>query len=140
VYFHGPAYQVIDQAWTDDDRVVSAMSGDLPENHRPGERSLVTSPRLAELCFQTAGIWEIGTSGIMGLPTRVGRLELPSESLDSNGTYRAVARPDGDGFQVNVIDDNGAVLMAMAGYRTARMPTPAAEGTVAPIRRLFNEV
>jgi hypothetical protein len=139
VYFHGPAYQVIDHAWTEDGRVVSTMSGTLPENHRPIERALVTSPRLAELCFQTAGLWEIGTTGLMGLPTHIDRLELPSEPLDAGSGYRAVAQPEDDGFQIRVVDDDGNVLMVMVGYQTARLPTPAPEDRVEPIRGLFKE-
>ena len=47
----------------------------------------VMAPRLIELCFQTAGVWEMGAQGRMGLPQhidRVSSLLLPApESADS---------------------------------------------------------
>ena len=33
---------------------------DLPGNHMPADRPTLMSPRLIELCFQTAGLWEMG--------------------------------------------------------------------------------
>ena len=35
VYFHGPAYQVLDRAWRDDGHVVGRMAGALPADHEP---------------------------------------------------------------------------------------------------------
>ena len=34
------------------------------------------APRLIELCFQTAGLWEMGVQSRMGLPQHVGRVAL----------------------------------------------------------------
>ena len=31
VYFHGPAYQVVERAWRDGDRMVGQMAAGLPE-------------------------------------------------------------------------------------------------------------
>ena len=62
VYFHGPAYQVLDAGLTQRRRGRSASwPSDLPPNHRPPAGATQTSPRLIELCFQTAGVWELGT-------------------------------------------------------------------------------
>ena len=35
VYFHGPAYQVLDRAWRDNGHVVGRLAGELPANHEP---------------------------------------------------------------------------------------------------------
>ena len=57
IYFHGPAYQVLDRAWRDDGDVVGRLADDLPPDHEPPERARPRSaPRLIELCFQTAGV------------------------------------------------------------------------------------
>ena len=66
VYFHGPAYQVLERAYRSD--------GDVrrPARRRPACRPRAAAedrreiaPRLIELCFQTAGVWELGTDGRM---------------------------------------------------------------------------
>ena len=44
-----------------------------PPTSRPGQPTEI-APRLIELCFQTAGVWELGTVGRMGLPTHVDRV------------------------------------------------------------------
>ena len=58
VYFHGPAYQVLERAWWDGNRMVGLMARSLPDNHRPADLPTLMAPRLIELCFQTAGSWE----------------------------------------------------------------------------------
>ena len=68
VYFHGPAYQVLDRAWRDDGARRRRLAGDLPPDHEPAEHADRVAPRLIELCFQTAGVWELGTTGRMALP------------------------------------------------------------------------
>ncbi len=62
VYFHGPAYQVLDRAWRDDGHVVGRLAGELPDDHDPASQPTELAPRLIELCFQTAGVWELGNS------------------------------------------------------------------------------
>ena len=56
VYFHGPAYQVVERAWRDGDRMVGQMAARLPNNHEPPDLQTIIGPRLIELCFQTAGL------------------------------------------------------------------------------------
>ena len=46
VYFHGPAYQVIDLAWAQGGAAVGRMAQDLPANHQPEDVPLVMRPRL----------------------------------------------------------------------------------------------
>ena len=78
VYFHGPAYQVIQRAWWDEKGAVGEMAADLPDNHRPAAQPLAIAPRLIELCFQTAGLWEMAVQHRMGLPRHVDRVSLLS--------------------------------------------------------------
>ena len=64
IYFHGPAYQVLAEGWSDGAEHVFGRYADLlPAATEPPDASLRTAPRSLELCFQTAGVWEIGTSG-----------------------------------------------------------------------------
>ena len=136
IYFHGPAYQVIDTAWAHDGGMATTMTAPLPENHSPSDRETVTTPRLAELCFQTAGLLGIATSGAMALPTSLSRVVFASEPAD-DAAVRAVARPrDDGGYDCQVIDESGTVLVDMTGYRTVELPAPLDESLAEPIRSM----
>ena len=67
VFFHGPAYQVLERAWLNDHRTVGQFSGTLPINHYPPDQPLAMAPRLIELCFQAAG----ASGGCRSRPHRI---------------------------------------------------------------------
>ena len=74
IYFHGPAYQVLEQAWANDGQMVGRFASGLPPAFHPESRSLATAPRLLELAFQTAGMWEIGTTRHAEPASRIGQV------------------------------------------------------------------
>ena len=90
IYFHGPAYQVLDEAWWDGTRAIGLFANALPPNHHPSERPTLMAPRLIELCFQTAGIWELGAESRMGLPQHV--LEVSLLTRAESGCRSSVCR------------------------------------------------
>jgi hypothetical protein len=101
------------------------MRTGLPDNHHPATLTTILAPRLIELCFQTAGIWEMGVEGRMGLPQHVGRLSgliCPPDPVD-NKLY-AVVTPCGDGtcFDAQVVDSEGKVYLQLTDYRTVAIP------------------
>ena len=140
LYFHGPAYQVLEQAWRDGDQIVGLMAKNLPSNHQPAERVTLATPRLIELCFQTAGIWEMNAEGRMGLPQHADEVRLwsPTE-LDGENVRAAEApggeakmsetrfyavvtpHPDRGSFDAQVIDDSGRLYVRLIGYRTVAL-------------------
>ncbi len=126
LYFHGPAYQVVERAWWDGHRIVGLLAKGLPANHLPSELPTVLSPRLIELCFQTAGVWEMGVQGRMGLPLHINRLSLllPAPESDDTRLY-AVVTPDHDhgSFDGEVLDTKGNRYVQLSGYRTAPYPS-----------------
>ena len=76
-------------------RIVGLMAKNLPTTiSRPSCR-LLMAPRLIELCFQTAGLWEMGVQGRMGLPQHIDRVSLllRRRSL-AEGSLYAVVTPD----------------------------------------------
>jgi NAD(P)-dependent dehydrogenase (short-subunit alcohol dehydrogenase family)/acyl carrier protein len=134
VYFHGPAYRVLDRAWSDDGRVVGLAAADLPEDHRPADRPFTARPRLIELCFQTAGVRQLGADGRLGLPASVDRVTVvPGPDA---GTLAAVATAadGGDGFDVTVVDAEGRVHARVEGYRTVSLPDGPGDDLLAPFR------
>ncbi len=124
VYFHGPAYQVLERAWNESGSTVGLLPAQLPEDH-PASRPLTLQPRLIELCFQTAGLREMGLKHQMGLPQHVDRVEALPELSRASGRIEAVVVDDGaGGFDADVVDESGHALLRVHGYRTAALPQP----------------
>ena len=125
LYFHGPAYQVIERAWWDGRRIIGLLAKGLPANHLPSELPTLMAPRLIELCFQTAGLWEMGAQGRMGLPQHVDRVSSllwAPESADTR--LYAVVIPDRSRgrFDAEVVDMKGNRYLHLSGYRTVAVP------------------
>jgi hypothetical protein len=124
LYFHGPAYQVLEQAWIDGDRIFGQMAENLPSNHFPPEQPTLMAPRLIELCFQTSGLWEMSALGRMGLPQYIRQVSLLAEpNLAVGGLYAQVTpRPDQGSFDADVVDAAGTRFVQLLGYRTVALP------------------
>ncbi|MGI9529691.1 MAG: polyketide synthase dehydratase domain-containing protein, partial [Acidimicrobiia bacterium] len=135
VYFHGPTYQVLASAWTDGEQAVGAMAAELPPNHIPEDRVTLTGPRLVELCFQTAGMWEIGSTGTMALPMHIDRVIVGAETpSDAGSGLAAIVQPGTDSFDAVVVDGSGEALIAVEGYRTIHLPGALTDDDIAPIK------
>ena len=50
---------MLGRAWREGVRIVGQMAKGLPDQHQPPDLPTLVAPRLIELCFQTAGLWEI---------------------------------------------------------------------------------
>jgi hypothetical protein len=120
VYFHGPAYQVLQRAWWDERGAIGEMAAGLPHNHRPGDQPLAVAPRLIELCFQTAGLWEMAVQHRMGLPRHLDRISYYRAPDAAAGPLFAVvtASPAADSFDASVVDQAGTRYLHLSGYRT----------------------
>jgi NADP-dependent 3-hydroxy acid dehydrogenase YdfG len=135
LYFHGPAYQVVGSAWRNGDGAAARFADGLPEQ---AAEPTVTGPRLVELCFQTAGLWEAGRQGRLALPAHVDTVRLGAEPAERAGLL-ATVRPDGrGGFDCVVRDDDGAVVLRVDGYRTVRLPDPLPDDVCAPFRSVMD--
>ena len=125
IYFHGPAYQVLERAWWDGKRMVGQMAEGLPGNHQPSEQPTLMAPRLIELCFQTAGLWEMGVQSRMGLPQHVAAsLACVRAPELAEGRLYAVVTPDPEqgSFDAEVVDTTGNRYVQLSGYRTVALP------------------
>jgi hypothetical protein len=123
LYFHGPAYQVLERAWRDAERIVGQFAKNLPGNHFPTGKPLLLSPRLIELCFQTAGLWEMSIFGRMGLPNHIERVAL-LRAPEATAELFAVVHPaaNGENFDAEIIDTRGIPYLQLSGYRTVALP------------------
>jgi hypothetical protein len=140
MYFHGPAYQVVTTAWRAGDGPAAEFAVDLPANHSPSDAPLQAAPRLIELCFQAAGLWEAGREGRLALPTHVSRavvLAGATGEQPTEGRFVATARPTEDGFACVVTDAAGTVAVRLEGYRTIALPQDLPEDQQAPLRAVM---
>jgi len=118
VFFHGPAYQVIDEAWHHGPDAVARLARHMPADHTPETDLTTTEPRLAEACFQTVGLAEIGRAGHLALPAHADLVSMPRRPAPEAELF-AVAHPAGDGsFDCLVLDRDGDVVLRVNGYRT----------------------
>jgi len=125
VYFHGPAYQVLERASVEGDTAIGLLTAALPPNTNPAEAASVMAPRLIELCFQTAGVWDIKTTGMMALPLGLQSVTAYRQPAEANGNrlYSLVTALDGgEAFHALVVDETGAVYVDLKGYRTVDLP------------------
>jgi hypothetical protein len=133
VFFHGPAYQVIDQAWHSGRTAVASLAQGLPAGHLPETDHTTTEPRLAEACFQTAGLWQVGQAGHLALPAHADFVSLLHRPRPDVPLF-AIARSAGDGgFDCRVVDADGDVVVRIDGYRTIGLDSPMPNDLRQPI-------
>ena len=106
----------------------------LPPAFHPENRSLATAPRLLELAFQTAGVWEIGTTGTLNLPMRIGRVVFAA-GAETADPITALVRPGDGEAAATVVDGAGRALVEVSGYRTIPLPVAIDDELVGPVRR-----
>ena len=124
IYFHGPAYQVLERVQVDGDRAIGLLADKLPANSQPADVAELIAPRLVEFCFQTAGVWEIHTKQQMALPLAIGSVTAYRQETDAKGRLYAIveAVDDGAAFNAQVMDKSGNVFVELTGYRTVQLP------------------
>ena len=135
LYFHGPAYQVVERAWWDGNQIVALLNKSLPGNHHPPGQPTLMAPRLIELCFQAAGLWEMGVQGRMGLPLHLDQVSvtLPPE-LSESRLYAIITPLAAQGsFDAEVLDTSGNRYVRLLGYRTVAFPNAL---ELAPLKAL----
>ena len=141
LYFHGPAYQVVGEAWEDNGGAAGSLAEHLPSDQEPASTPTLLGPRLEELCFQVAGLWEAGRQGRLALPSHVDRLSVLGDVSSGCGQELvAVARPTPgtDGvFDCQVLDPDGRVMLRLDGYHTVPMPGPLTDEVRAPLRAVL---
>jgi NAD(P)-dependent dehydrogenase (short-subunit alcohol dehydrogenase family) len=123
LYFHGPAYQVIEHAWRNGEQIIGQMAANLPSNHIPADKPTTLDPRLIELCFQTAGLWEMGALGRLGLPKRLDHISVLRKAQTSEGNLYCVVTPklNGSTFDAEIIDEAGNLYLKLQGYWTVAL-------------------
>jgi acyl transferase domain-containing protein/acyl carrier protein/NAD(P)-dependent dehydrogenase (short-subunit alcohol dehydrogenase family) len=139
IFFHGPAYQVIDSAWRKEEQLIGLFARNLPANHEPAELPLAVSPRFIEMCFQTASLKGLVYQSRLGLPDAFRELRImASPEMETNATFFAIATSNSDdSYDVKIVDSNGTVYIALQGYKTMSLPDPIQADLLEPLQRGF---
>lgn len=139
LYFHGPAYQVLESSWRSGDEVVGLFAKNLPANHEPAELPTLVVPRLIELCFQTAGMWEMAVKSRMGLPYQIGQVNVLRTPVGAKTRLYAVTKSkDDESFDAQVIDEKGNVYITLTGYRTMALPESIDVALLQPLKNAMS--
>ena len=140
LYFHGPAFQVLEGVERTNGTVVGKLQTGLP-SITTHQQHLVSLPLLVELCMQTAGVYEIGKTGVLSLPQSIGSLILHQIAVVEDDLFAEVyPNRDQDGrvfFDARVVDSKGTVYLEMQKYQTAAMPYAAERDLVRPLEILM---
>ena len=123
----------------DDGQFVGRFADELPANHEPASQTTEIAPRLIELCFQTAGVWELASEGRMALPTHVDRVVRFASAKKPSRLWAVVTPQDGGVTNAEIIDEGGRVRVRLEGYRTIALPGELAADALAPIRSALND-
>jgi hypothetical protein len=141
LYFHGPAFQVLEGVQREDNRIIGKLRRDLPPiTSRP--INLDTTPVLIELCLQTAGIWETSVTGTMNLPQAIEKVSLYRQVTNGVPVYARVEptqTDDGFSFNSQVVDAKGRVYLELENYRTVNLNRHIDKPLLAPLEKLIDE-
>ncbi len=139
LYFHGPAFQVLEAVQRSGDTVLGKLNKNLPAI-TGNEHVLLSAPTLVELCFQTAGIWEIAKNSSLALPRSIQKLTLYRPRVNGAAIYaevRPLEAEDGSlRFDARVLDADGRLYLELEGYRTTPLPYSAEKDLLDPFQEL----
>jgi hypothetical protein len=121
-YFHGPAYQVVESAWRDGEGSTARLPESLADDRSPVDAPLTLAPRLVELCFQAAGLWDAAREDLLALPLSVGRVRVLLDPATAAGRLVAHAEALDGHFDAVVVDDEGRVVVRVDAYTTVALP------------------
>lgn len=140
LYFHGPSFQVLECAQRSGDQVLGKLTANLLPIVDGGKGGKNT-PLLVELCFQTAGLFEAGVNGVMGLPRSIKSLTVYREASGKGDLYAVVSPSEENGtlsFNAKVVDEQGNTYLELKNYRTSALPYSVEPELAAPLKVLLN--
>ena len=114
--------------------MIGELTRTLPANHSPADLPLVCAPRLIELCFQTAGLWEMREQNKFGLPLHIDQLFVLNSHFAADADLFAVVTPRADGgFDAEVVGADGTRYLELRGYRTIAVPAQIDKDSLKPV-------
>ena len=98
-------------------------------------------PLLVELCLQTAGVWEIGKTGVMALPAAIERVVVYRSEMNGKPLYAEIVPRQGKEmiFDGRVLDAKGNVYLEMEGYHTTQFSKLGEKSLLVPLRQVVQD-
>jgi len=140
LYFHGPAFQVLAGVQRSGKVLLGKLNSKRPTLIAGGKQD-PSVPVLVELCFQTAGLWEAGKTGVMALPRSIESLTIYPHQVNGVPIYAEVSPSLEKGsltFNARVLDAKGHLYLEMKNYRTIRLPYTADQDLITPLQVLMD--
>jgi malonyl CoA-acyl carrier protein transacylase len=141
LFFHGPAFRILDGAQRSGEKIL----GRLAKSNDPllqGE-GVAYVPVLVELCMQTAGLWEAGSTGVLALPRSIGSIRIHNTHHSELPVYAVVhpkKKADGQvSFDADVVDAEGEVYLEISDYCTSPLSYSVEEELLAPIQKMIKK-
>ena len=131
VFFHGPAYQVVERAGVEPGTALGLVSRAMPadimsaETGCPDGTATLMAPRLLEACFQVAALWSVRNKQAMAFPLGIDSVTVHRQHGQADGRrlYTQVSTDDdGQTFDGQVVDEEGRLYVDLRGYRTVTRP------------------
>jgi hypothetical protein len=125
VYFHDASFRVLQgtEVARGGKALIGTLAPELPALFKmPGARAL-TAPRLLELCFQTAGVIEIGSARKLGLPSSTEEVRVHDGADDAAPRFAEVGvTREGAALRFDAVvrDEAGAALLGPRAVRKRR--------------------
>ncbi|MGN6335756.1 sulfolipid-1 biosynthesis phthioceranic/hydroxyphthioceranic acid synthase [Mycobacterium sp.] len=120
---YGPAFTGLDAVHTGVEATGSVLAEvALPRQIRSQQGAYSVHPALLDACFQSVeahpDVQALG-EGVLGLPLGVRRLRSYTAARDASYCYTRVTKVDTSGVEadIDVLDENGTVLLAIEGLR-----------------------
>jgi len=142
MFFHGRSFQVLDAAQLSSNDLVLGRFNKKVAGISADDPTLFASPLLIELCFQTAGLWEAGSTGVLALPQSIGSLRIYSRPLNGVAIFAEVKHNMIEGklsFDARVVDEKGNIFLELTDYQTSPLPYPAEKELIEPFKILISE-
>ena len=140
LYFHGPAFQVLEGVQRSGEVLLGKLNSKRPTLVAGGKQD-PSVPVLVELCFQTAGLWEAGKTGVMALPRSIESLTIYPHQVNGVPIYAEVSPSIEEGsltFNARVLDAKGQLYLEMKNYRTIRLSYSADQDLITPLQVLMD--
>lgn len=119
-FFHGPAFQVVEQAWLNGDRMFARCCSHLPALTCGGTKKEVLPVRAMEFCLQTAGLLDAALRRRMSVPRSIGEIRLYNTE-DLSGLW-ACASFGAGGADIHAYNSLGEAVLSVLDYQTRPMP------------------
>lgn len=143
LFFHGPAFRVIQRAALVHDEVIAEIATGLPALTTDPHDTSVLAPRLIEACLQTAGLLEIATRSRMMIPSRIDIIAFCGDHTSIpdrlfTRARRSMTTHHTNAVDIDVVDLDGACWLKVGGYETLPLPYPSDSAAIVDLNKAFH--